>query len=68
VGPMSVAYAEPVQRVISRLRLAGLRVHYLDLTVWHLSPLGCNGHPGVEVHRRVFEKARAEMAQALGWA
>jgi len=69
VGPLADYYQNPIRRVVDRLRQEHISASYLDIMVAGMGyPYGCNYHPSVVMNEKIFEKARAQIVQELGWS
>lgn len=70
VGPMRMTYAAAVQEVLRRLAAESPNIEalYLDLGLDLGYEMGCHRHPGATAHRAMADRARAVIAQAMGWA
>lgn len=65
VGPMSDAYLNATENVISQVNALGIRAYLLNVMG---SPTdGCAGHPGVQGHHEMAAIAQPIIANIMGW-
>ena len=65
-GPMTTAYQAMAEQVVASLKAAGVKAVALDLTVGPMH--GCYGHPSRADNIAIAAKAKAQIADALGWS
>ena len=65
-GPMTTAYQAMAEQVVASLKAAGVKAVALDLTVGPMH--GCYGPPSRADNIAIAAKAKAQIADALGWS
>ena len=66
-GPMSTAYEGCVNATIAAVTAEGYRAYGLDYSIADYSPVGCEWHPSVPVHRQMALQALPVMSRVMGW-
>jgi hypothetical protein len=65
-GPMTAEYEPYAKNITATLVAGGFKAFALDLTLPH--PMtGCYGHPSAQDNLEIAQKARPQVAAALGW-